>query len=80
MDKNDYTRIDVPIVCSRCHDPKTYSMLKKYADKRQTCNYGDICNTCLTTEEKKDLILLLGCEESAVMKNNKPGDCDNLIK
>lgn len=80
MDPKDYERVDVPIVCHRCHDPHTYTMLRKYSETRQTCIYGNICNVCLTTDERRDLIVILGCEESVVTGNNKPGDCDNLIK
>lgn len=80
MLKTDYERVDVPIVCSRCHGVFTYSMLRLYSGKRQACIYGDVCNDCLVPYELKDLILILGCDESALTNNDKPGDCDNLIK
>ncbi len=80
MLKTDYERIDVPIDCSRCHGIFTYSMLRMYSDIRQTCKYGDVCNTCLKPNELKDLVLILGCEESTIINNDRPGDCDNLIE
>ena len=55
-------------------------MLKMYSDIRQTCKYGDVCNTCLTDDELEELVEILGCEKTVLMDDNKPGDCDHLTK
>lgn len=60
-------RVDVAIHCDRCHSPKTYSMLPQFAEIRQQGTHGNICNICLTTDEKKNLILELGATSDDIL-------------
>ena len=71
MEPTDYKRIATPINCSRCHGVYTYYLLAKYSEIRQTCIYGDICNDCLTTDEKGDMIIRLNADESIVQSNKE---------
>ncbi len=61
----------VPIVCIKCHGMYSYPMLEKYSHKRQTCIYGQTCNTCLTPDEMNDLAERLGANVSELVLTRK---------